>query len=119
MALVVDDAPSMRSVVGATLRQEGYDVTEAGNGQEALIRAAGLPRLDVVICDLNMPIMNGLAFIQKLRAQPARRFTPILLLTTEQRPEEKEKAKQAGATGWLTKPFDPKALAGVLARVIK
>ena len=116
--LVVDDSVSMRALVSDTLQNAGFKAVEAANGQEALGVVKTLPVLDLVITDLNMPVMDGIAFVQKFRQLAAFKYTPVLLLTTETRADQKDKAKAAGATGWLTKPFDPKQLLAVIQRVL-
>jgi two-component system, chemotaxis family, chemotaxis protein CheY len=116
--LVVDDSASMRALVCSTLKTLGYETTEAGNGQEALEKIRTIRVLDLVITDLNMPVMDGITLVQNLRRLGAMKYTPVLLLTTETRVEQKDKAKAAGATGWLTKPFDPKQLTAVVQRIL-
>jgi two-component system chemotaxis response regulator CheY len=116
--LVVDDSASMRALVVSTLKGLGFVCMEAGNGQEALERIRTMPTVDMVITDLNMPIMDGITFVQNLRKLVALKFVPVLLLTTETRQEHKDKAKAAGATGWLTKPFDPGQLTAVVKRIL-
>ena len=116
-ALVVDDSASMRQLVSLTLVKEGYAVVEAANGQEGL-KQLGVGSFDVIITDLNMPVMDGITFVQQVRAKSALKFTPVLLLTTETRADQKSKARAAGATGWLTKPFEPAALIGALKKVL-
>lgn len=116
-ALIVDDSVSMRQMVGFTLRSGGFDVIEAGHGQEALDRLSG-ETVDLVITDLNMPVMDGIALIRALRAQPAMRSKPILMLTTEGLVAKKEQGKAAGASGWIVKPFDPDKLLATIAKVL-
>jgi len=115
--LAVDDSPSMRQMVGQTLRAAGYDVIEAADGVEALELAKGRV-VDVVITDVNMPNMDGITLVAQLRALPSYRLAPLLLLTTESSPERKAQGKQAGATGWMVKPFNPDQLLATLARVL-
>jgi len=117
-ALIVDDSASMRSLVRDTLVAVGFSTVEADNGQVALEKAAQAGRFDLVVTDLNMPVLDGISFVQKLRTMPAFKFTPVLLLTTETRTDQKDKAKAAGATGWLTKPFDPSKLRAVVQKVL-
>jgi len=117
-ALVVDDSPSMRTLVRDTLVAAGFSTVEAENGQIAFETAAKAGKFDLVITDLNMPVLDGISFVQKLRTLSAFRFTPVLLLTTETRTDQKDKAKAAGATGWLTKPFDPAKLRAVIQKVL-
>ena len=116
--LAVDDSASMRALVMQTLQKAGFKTVEAMNGQEALDAVKGISKLDLVITDLNMPVMDGISFVQKLRTLAAFKYTPVLLLTTETRQDHKDKAKAAGATGWLTKPFDPNQLLAVIQRVL-
>ncbi len=75
-------------------------------------------RPDLIVTDLNMPVMDGLTFIRSARATPVARYTPILMLTTESKPEKKAEAKAAGATGWIVKPFDPANLLAVIGKVL-
>ena len=116
--LVVDDSTSLRSMVKFSLQQEGYTVVEAGNGQEGLTRARS-GQFDMVLTDVNMPIMDGITFCAELRKIPAFKFTPVLVLTTESSPEMKSRGKAAGATGWLVKPFNPDKLISTVRRVIR
>ena len=118
--LIVDDSTSMRQMVGFTLRGAGYEVIEGGNGQEALDRLASTPanRVDLVITDLNMPVMDGLALTRQLRAKPLLRFIPVLILTTENTDRRKAEGKAAGATGWIVKPFQPEQLLRVIEKVL-
>ena len=115
--LIVDDSSMMRMMVGDTLRQAGYRVVEAANGEEGVQQ---LNRLDVqmLITDYNMPRMNGIALVQKMRGMKQHRFTPILVLTTEAEDVRKQEGKAAGATGWVVKPFDPARLINVVNRLL-
>lgn len=115
--LTVDDSPSLRMAIRIALTGAGYEVTEAGDGQEGLDKAnAG--RFDMIITDLNMPNMDGLAMIRELRKSPAQCGTPIIFLTTESDDAMKQQAKAAGATGWLVKPFVPEQLVKVARKVL-
>ena len=115
--LTVDDSTSMRQMVRATLQSAGYGVVEAADGQEALAFAQG-NAVDLVISDVNMPLMDGITLVQKLRQLPAYRLTPLLLLTTESSQEKKMEGKKAGATGWIVKPFNPTQLLATLTRLL-
>jgi two-component system, chemotaxis family, chemotaxis protein CheY len=115
--LIVDDSVSMRKMVGFTLREGGFEVIEAEHGQDALDKLKGAT-VDLVITDLNMPVMDGIALIQHLRKQPAMKTKPILMLTTEGLTAKKEAGKAAGATGWIVKPFDPEKLLQTVAKVL-
>jgi two-component system, chemotaxis family, chemotaxis protein CheY len=115
--LAVDDSPSMRNMVCVTLRGAGYEVVEAADGDEALEYARG-HSVDLVLADVNMPRMNGITLVAQLRALPGYRLTPLLLLTTESSQQSKQMGKQAGATGWMVKPFHPDQLLATLDRVL-
>lgn len=115
--LTVDDSPSVRQMVKLTLSNAGYDVVEAGDGAEGLQKAQ-TRAVDMVVTDLNMPVMNGLGLIRELRKLPAYRGVPILFLTTESDAEMKKEAKAAGATGWITKPFQQDQLVSVVKKVL-
>ena len=116
--LVVDDSMSMRQMVSFTMKEAGFEVIEGGNGQEAIARVQG-KSVNLVITDLNMPVMDGMTLIRKLRATPAFKFTPILMLTTESQQEKKMEGKAAGATGWIVKPFNPEQLLQVVNKVVR
>lgn len=116
--LTVDDSLSVRQVVKLTLSRTGHAVVEATNGAEGLAKAKA-QRFDLVITDLNMPVMNGLEMIRALRALPTFVGTPIVFLTTESDAGIKQQAKAAGATGWITKPFTPEQLSSVVAKLVR
>jgi two-component system chemotaxis response regulator CheY len=116
-ALIVDDSESMRLVVTETLKSAGYKIAEAVNGAEAL-KLAQTGHFDLVITDINMPVMDGFELIEQLRSLPAYKHIPILALTTESRELKKQSGKKAGATGWVTKPFSPDKLLAVLSRLV-
>lgn len=114
--MTVDDSRTMRDMVTFTLKSAGYEVVEAADGQQAMTAiAAG--KVDLVITDLNMPVMDGLTLIRKLRAIPAHRTLPILMLTTEADDKKKAEGRAAGATGWIVKPFNPEKLVSVVQKV--
>ncbi len=115
--LAVDDSASMRHMVGVTLRAAGYEVIEAADGHEAL-EYARQHSVDLVLADVNMPRMDGITLVAELRALPSYKLTPLLLLTTESSPQSKQQGKQAGATGWIVKPFHPDQLLATLDRVL-
>jgi len=107
----------MRQMVSFTLRQGGYEVIEAEHGQAALNKLQS-STVDLIITDLNMPVMDGITLIQNVRKMPAMRSKPILMLTTEGLAGKKEQGKAAGATGWIVKPFDPDKLLLTIAKVL-
>ena len=115
--LCVDDSASIRQMVKLTLSQAGYQVFQASDGAEGLVKARELS-VNLVVTDLNMPIMNGLGLIRELRKLPAYKGVPIIFLTTESDPAIKQEAKSAGATGWITKPFQQEQLVGVVRKMI-
>ena len=108
----------MRQMVAFTLKAAGFNVIEAADGQEALDKARE-ETVDLVLTDQNMPRMDGITLVQKLRSLASYAATPILILTTESSAEMKAKSKAAGATGWLVKPFDPAKLLEVVHKVIR
>jgi two-component system chemotaxis response regulator CheY len=115
-ALVVDDSTSIRKLVGRTLVQAGFEVLEAANGQEGLDRLKD-HTVQLVITDLNMPVMDGLDFIRELRTDQKQRFTPVVFLTTESTDTRKDQARDAGATAWIVKPFHPDKIMTVVNRL--
>lgn len=116
--LIVDDSHSIRELLASVLRRAGFDVTSANDGKEGLTTAQKKD-YDLVITDVNMPEMDGIELLSNLRKLPAYSFKPILILTTEFSQEMKQKGKDAGATGWLVKPFDPEKLIEVISRILK
>ena len=115
--LAVDDSASMRQMVSFTLKSAGFTVIEASNGKEALDKAQTSP-VDLVLSDVNMPVMDGIELVKNLRTLPNYKFTPILMLTTESAGDKKMAGKNAGATGWLVKPFNPDQLLATIRKVI-
>ena len=115
--LVIDDSNSMRALIKQTLISAGHRVTEACDGQDALDKL-NLGKFDLLLCDVNMPRIDGLTLVKRVRAMPAFKFAPILMLTTEIDPDKKRIAKEAGATGWLCKPFQPDQLLATINKVI-
>lgn len=117
VVLAVDDSPSMREMVVFLLRSAGYEVLEAGDGDQAL-RIAKEMRVDLVLTDQNMPNVDGISLVRDLRAMPSYRDTPIIVLTTEASADMKQKGREAGATAWMVKPFDPDRLVTMLRTVL-
>lgn len=115
--LSVDDSASIRQMVKLTLSGAGYEVIQACDGAEGLAKARQ-STVDLVVTDLNMPVMNGLGLIRELRKLPAYAGVPILFLTTESDAAMKQEAKAAGATGWVTKPFQQEQLVAVVRKVL-
>lgn len=115
--LAVDDSASMRQMVAFTLKGAGHSVTEAADGKEAL-NLAKSTKFDLVLSDVNMPNMDGIALTKELRSLPEFKFTPILILTTEAGMDKKQDGKAAGATGWIVKPFNPDQLLATIKKVL-
>ncbi|HID81286.1 MAG TPA: response regulator [Chromatiales bacterium] len=108
----------MRQMVSFTLQSAGYDVVIANDGVEALEIAEKSPDINLVLTDVNMPNMDGITLVKHLRNLEDYKFKPILVLTTESSTEKKMMGKNAGATGWIVKPFDPEQLLNTLRRVL-
>lgn len=114
--LAIDDSRTMRNLLRATLSEAGYDVDVAEDGEDGLQHMTSFDP-DVVITDINMPVMDGFGFIEAARNRECDRVVPILVLTTESAPELKARARAAGATGWIVKPFDEEKLVWAIQRV--
>lgn len=112
----VDDSQSIREMMNYTLSEAGYNVLEAEDGVEAL-KVLETNKADVIVTDLNMPNMDGITLIKSLREKPEYKGTPILMLTTESDAGKKAAGKEAGATGWIVKPFKPEKLIAVIKKV--
>jgi two-component system chemotaxis response regulator CheY len=115
--MVIDDSNSMRGLIKQALLGAGHEVIEAVDGEDALNRVNGA-KIDLFLCDVNMPRLDGLTLVKRLRALAGFKFSPILMLTTEIDPEKKRIAKEAGATGWLVKPFQPEQLLATIRKVL-
>ena len=115
--MTVDDSASMRQLIAMTLSQAGYEITEACDGQDALDKLKGQD-FAMVITDLNMPRMDGIELIRQVRANPATKFLPMVLLTTESHEDKKTTGREAGATGWIVKPFNPDQLVATIKKVL-
>src|ERR1039457_976705 len=116
--LTVDDSSSIRQMVSFTLRKAGYEVGEAVDGKDGLAKGSG-GKFDLIITDLNMPIMDGIEMIGAVRKLPGYSFIPILMLTTESQAEKKDAGRKAGATGWIVKPFNADQLIAVIQKLVK
>lgn len=115
--LTVDDSASIRQMVSFTLKSAGFEVAEAADGAEGL-QAIKADKYDLVISDVNMPNMDGISFVKALRQLDNYKFTPVLMLTTESSGDKKNAGRQAGATGWIVKPFNPDQLLATIKKVI-
>lgn len=116
--LIVDDSESIREVVSFTLENAGHEVQKAVDGDNALEFLDGTS-YDLVITDLHMPNKNGIELIREVRKNEAYKFIPILFLTTESQTAKKKEAKEAGATGWIVKPFVPEKLLAAINKVVR
>ena len=116
--LTVDDSKTMRNMLMLALTDAGYTVVQAEDGVHGTEVLGNNGIVDVIITDINMPRMDGFGFIDHVRKERADRSTPILVLTTESDDEKKQRARQAGATGWIVKPFDPAKLVAAVRRVL-
>lgn len=115
--LVVDDSMTVRQQVGAVLTQAGYEVVEAADGVEGAEKIAAEADIAMVVCDVNMPRMNGLDMVQKVKSDPSNAALPIVMLTTEGNPALIQQAKGAGAKGWILKPFKPDQLLATVEKL--
>jgi two-component system chemotaxis response regulator CheY len=115
--LIVDDSSSVRTVARLALREKGYEVVEACNGQEALTRLDA-ERCHLVISDVNMPMMDGITLLKEIKRHPSYKFTPVIMLTTEAGEDKKQEGRAAGAKAWITKPFQPQILVDAVAKLI-
>jgi len=114
--MTVDDSASVRQMVSFTLRTAGYEVLEAVDGEDALARLAGPVHL--ILTDLNMPRIDGIELVKRVRAHATYKYVPIVLLTTESQEAKKQAGKAAGATGWIVKPFQAQQLLAVVKKVL-
>jgi two-component system chemotaxis response regulator CheY len=114
--MIVDDSASIRTVVGIALRGEGYAVIEAINGQDAINKLTG-QKVNLIISDVNMPIMDGITFVKNVKTMAAYKFTPIIMLTTESDESKKREGQAAGARAWVVKPFKPEQMLAAVQKL--
>ncbi|WP_293761243.1 response regulator [uncultured Aquitalea sp.] len=115
--LIVDDSYSLRLVVKMTLEGAGYEVIAAADGQQALDMLDGR-KIHLILSDVNMPVMDGLTLLGHIKQHPDYKFTPVIMLTTEASQDMKQRGQQAGARGWLVKPFEPPQLLTTIGKLI-
>jgi two-component system chemotaxis response regulator CheY len=115
--MIIDDSASLRQVVSITLTGAGYDVIEACDGQDALGKLTGR-KIHLMLCDVNMPNLDGISFLKKLREVPDYKFTPVIMLTTEAGEDKKKEGQAAGARAWVVKPFKPEILLHAVSKLI-
>jgi two-component system chemotaxis response regulator CheY len=114
--MTVDDSATVRQVLQTALTSAGYEVVAAKDGEDALEKLDA-DKVDMLVTDLDMPRMDGISLIQAIRQRPGNRFLPIIMLTTESLPEKKQAGKDAGASGWINKPFRPNQLLAVVRMI--
>lgn len=117
--LIVDDSNAQRMVLKMSLEGAGHTVLEARNGQEALEMLRKTAQVNLIVSDVNMPVMNGLEFAAKVKLEPIHKFTPVLMLTTESGDEKKNSAKESGVKAWMVKPFSPSSLLSAVTKLAK
>jgi two-component system chemotaxis response regulator CheY len=115
--LIIDDSASLRQVVGIALGEAGYEVIEACDGRDALAKLNG-PKIHLMLCDVNMPNLDGFGFLQAKRELPNHKFTPVIMLTTEAGEDQKREGQAAGARAWMVKPFKPEQLLQAVAKLM-
>lgn len=115
--LVVDDSAAIRQVVSITLSGAGYEVITANDGSDALSKLTG-QRVHLIISDVNMPVMDGLTFVRKLKERPEYKFTPVIMLTTESADDKKQEGRAAGAKAWMVKPFQPAQMLAAVSKLV-
>ncbi len=115
--MTVDDSPSVRQMVSFTLTEAGFETIEAEDGQDA-VKKLESASVNLVVTDLHMPNMDGIQLIRAIRSDPKHKFVPIVMLTTESMAEKKTEGRDAGASGWIVKPFKPPQLLGVVKKLL-
>lgn len=117
--LVIDDSESVREAISMSLKSAGYRVESAVDGQDGIIKLKSCEGVGLVITDLNMPNMDGIGVVKEVRKSEKHKFLPILILTTETQNIKRMEARQAGATGWIIKPFQREQLIQVVKKVLR
>ncbi|MEO7335857.1 MAG: response regulator [Caldimonas sp.] len=119
--LIVDDSASLRAVVSIALTGAGYAIIEAQHGQDALDKLDQLAgrKVDLIVSDVNMPVMGGIEFVTKVKQNPVFKFTPVIMLTTEGQDAAKEKGRAAGAKAWMMKPFNPAQMLNAVSKLVQ
>lgn len=117
MIMVIDDSASIRQVVSITLKKAGYDVIEACDGRDAVAKLTG-QKVNLMVCDVNMPNMDGISFLKAVKQNPTYKFTPVMMLTTESQESMKQEGKAAGAKAWMVKPFKPDMLLDAVSKLV-
>ncbi|NRD74240.1 response regulator [Shewanella sp. VB17] len=115
--VIVEDSIYFRQIVSCTLKSAGYQILEAENGRDALDKIQGV-NVALFICDLNMPIMDGLEFVKVLKQQQHFKFTPVIMLTNESKDSKKQEGRHCGVKGWLQKPIEPEKLLHIVKKLL-
>jgi len=115
--MIIDDSATLRQVVAVTLKKAGYDVIEASDGKDALNKLTG-QKVNLIICDVNMPNMDGITFLKEIKNKPNYKFTPVIMLTTESQEAKKQEGRAAGAKAWVVKPFKPEQMLAAIEKLI-
>jgi len=117
--LIVDDSIIVRQQIGSTLKEAGHEIVEAGHGEQALLILRAQSRISLVICDVNMPVMNGIALLEALKREGLLATCKVLMLTSEAQPDMLERARKLGARGWIVKPVSPKNLVTAVRKLLQ
>jgi len=115
--LVVDDSAGIRQIVSATLKSAGYEVMEGVDGADALAKLDG-HKIHLIICDVNMPVMDGISFVKQIKKSADYKFIPIIMLTTVSQERKKQEGQAAGVKAWVVKPFQPDQMLNVVSKLI-
>ena len=115
--MIVDDSASLRQVVGIALKSAGYEVLEGSDGKDALGKLDGR-KVHLIISDVNMPNMDGIAFLKEVKKHASYRFTPVIMLTTESQAAKMDEGRAAGAKAWIVKPFQPAQILDAVSRLV-
>lgn len=114
----MDDSSSLRTVVKLALVRAGYEVHEAGDGVEGLSKLDSVSKVNLIVSDVNMPNMDGITFVTRVKQHPRHKFTPVIMLTTEGQDAKKDQGRAAGAKAWIVKPFNPPQLLDAVSKLI-
>ncbi|NOZ69579.1 MAG: response regulator [Deferribacteres bacterium] len=115
--MIIDDSASIRMVVSIALKKAGYEVIEAVDGKDALEKIKG-QKINLIICDVNMPNMDGISFLKTIKQDPNYKFTPVIMLTTESQEAKKQEGRAAGAKAWVVKPFKPEQMLAAVEKLV-
>jgi two-component system chemotaxis response regulator CheY len=115
--MIVDDSASLRQVVGIALKSAGYEVLEGSDGKDALGKLDGR-KVHLIISDVNMPNMDGIAFLKEVKKHASYRFTPVIMLTTESQASKMDEGRAAGAKAWMVKPFQPAQILDAVSKLV-